>query len=169
MRRFVPALLIAAALTTVACDRVTKRAAESMLAGKPDRAFLAGTVRLAYAENTGGFLSLGAEWPPAIRTAVFTVATGLVLLVMPLLLMRWWRSPWLALGITLFVTGGASNWIDRVTRGSVIDFLNLGIGPVRTGIFNVADVALMIGGCMLAAAPAFALRAPARLARREED
>jgi len=30
-------------------------------------------------------------------------------------------------------------------RGSVIDFLNVGIGPIRTGIFNVADMAIMAG------------------------
>jgi signal peptidase II len=49
------------------------------------------------------------------------------------------------LGLALFVAGGASNWIDRVARGSVVDFLNVGVGPVRTGVFNVADVAIMLG------------------------
>ena len=49
------------------------------------------------------------------------------------------------LGLVLFTAGGASNWIDRVLRGSVVDFLNLGIGPLRTGVFNMADVAIMLG------------------------
>ncbi len=48
-------------------------------------------------------------------------------------------------GFAVFVAGGASNWIDRITRGSVVDFLNVGVGPVRTGVFNVADVAIMLG------------------------
>ena len=39
----------------------------------------------------------------------------------------------------------AANWLDRVTLGSVVDFLNVGVGPVRTGVFNVADVAIMLG------------------------
>jgi signal peptidase II len=30
----------------------------------------------------------------------------------------------------------------------VIDFMNVGIGSWRTGIFNVADVAIMIGACV---------------------
>ena len=30
----------------------------------------------------------------------------------------------------------------------VIDFLNVGIGPVRTGVFNVADMAIMAGAGM---------------------
>ena len=35
--------------------------------------------------------------------------------------------------------------MDRVTQGgNVTDFLNIGVGPLRTGIFNCADVALML-------------------------
>jgi signal peptidase II len=43
------------------------------------------------------------------------------------------------------VAGGASNLLDRVAFGSVVDFVNLGVGSVRTGIFNVADMAIMLG------------------------
>ena len=52
-------------------------------------------------------------------------------------------------GLVLFLAGGASNLIDRVAFGSVIDFLNIGLGPFRTGIFNVADVAIMAGVAIL--------------------
>jgi signal peptidase II len=31
----------------------------------------------------------------------------------------------------------------------VIDFLNLGVGPLRTGIFNVADMVIMAGALLL--------------------
>ena len=50
-----------------------------------------------------------------------------------------------AVGTCLYLAGGMSNLADRVIRGSVIDFLNIGLGPIRTGIFNVADVAIMLG------------------------
>jgi signal peptidase II len=56
---------------------------------------------------------------------------------------RW--TGWPLVGLSLFVAGGASNWADRVVRGHVIDFINVGYGPLRTGIFNVADVAIMLG------------------------
>ena len=43
-------------------------------------------------------------------------------------------------------SGGVSNFIDRASNnGAVVDFLNIGIGPIRTGIFNIADVAIMFG------------------------
>lgn len=52
-------------------------------------------------------------------------------------------------GVALFVAGGASNLVDRITYGMVIDFMNDGIGSVRTGIFNVADMAIMLGAVIL--------------------
>jgi signal peptidase II len=138
-------LLVMAIAATVSCDRATKHLAATTLAGVPSQSFLADTVRLQYVENTGGFLSLGADLPPAVRTGVFTVGTGLALLsvLAGAVLFRW--SGWPLLGLTLFVTGGASNWLDRMVHGSVIDFINVGFGPLRTGVFNVADVAIMLG------------------------
>lgn len=45
---------------------------------------------------------------------------------------------------------GLSNWLDRLRLGGyVVDFINLGIGPVRTGIFNFADVALTSGALLM--------------------
>ncbi len=76
---------------------------------------------------------------------VFTFATGLLLLGMTLAAIRGRWEGMRLLGAALIVSGGASNWIDRVATGSVIDFLNVGIGPLRTGIFNVADVAILVG------------------------
>src|SRR5688500_15535908 len=132
-------------LTTIACDRVTKHAATTMLEGMPVRSYLADTIRVGYVENAGGFLSFGATLPPVARTAFFTVATGLTLLTLIVFAIRRWWDGWPLLGVTLVVAGGASNWIDRIARGSVVDFLNVGVGPVRTGVFNVADVAIMFG------------------------
>ena len=130
---------------TVSCDRATKHIAATTLVGAPSQSFLADTVRLQYVENTGGFLSLGATLPPIVRTGIFTVATGLMLFGMVVIAIRSRWTGWRAVGVTLFVAGGLSNWIDRVVRGSVVDFLNVGIGSLRTGIFNVADVAVMLG------------------------
>ena len=131
--------------STIGCDRVTKHLATELLAERPAQSFLADSVRLQYAENPGGFLGLGAELPPLVRTALFTVATGAVLAVLLASLIRSRWSFWRSLGAALFIGGGVSNWIDRALRGSVVDFLNVGVGPLRTGIFNFADVAIMLG------------------------
>jgi signal peptidase II len=141
-----------AIVATIGCDRTTKHAARTMLAGQPDHSYLADTVRLGYAENRGGFLSLGAGWPSEVRTMFFSVATGVVLLALAVVAVSRRRDSWSGLGSALFLAGGLSNWVDRITRGSVVDFLNIGVGPVRTGVFNVADVAIMLGAAVFALA-----------------
>jgi signal peptidase II len=50
----------------------------------------------------------------------------------------------------LLLSGGVGNLIDRLMYdGYVIDFINIGIGPLRTGIFNVADIAVTAGVLIL--------------------
>jgi signal peptidase II len=142
-------LLLIAIGATIGCDRVTKHIAATTLADTPGRSFLADTLRLEYAENTGAFLSLGADWPRPIRTAVFGVSNAVLLVVVAVVAVRG-RWPRMALlGMALFVAGGASNLLDRVAYGMVIDFMNVGVGSLRTGIFNVADVAIMLGAGIL--------------------
>jgi signal peptidase II len=142
-------LLLMAIGATIGCDRLTKHVAATTLAEGPSRSFLADTFRLEYAENTGAFLGLGSDWPAGARTAVFGVGNGLLLVALVLVAVqgRWPRRA--LLGVALLVAGGASNLLDRVTQGMVIDFMNVGIGSLRTGIFNVADMAIMLGGAVL--------------------
>jgi signal peptidase II len=146
------AVVLLLVVLTIGCDRVTKHLATENLAGAPAQSFLADTFRLTYAENTGGFLSLGAEMPPAIRTAVFSIATAVILLAMTVWAWRHRSRTWHTAAVALFIAGGASNWIDRVSDGRVVDFMNLGIGWLRTGIFNVADVAIMLGAALFVVA-----------------
>ncbi len=136
-------------VSTIACDRASKHVAEQRLAGGGRRSYLADTVRVEFTENRGGFLSLGADLPPAARTAVFTVGTLALLAVLAATLGRRRHDGVSAVGLSLLWAGGVSNVIDRLLRGAVVDFLNVGIGPVRTGIFNLADVAITVGVAVL--------------------
>ena len=72
------------------------------------------------------------------------------MLLLGLALFAWPQrgSMWHAAAFSLFIAGGLSNWFDRVSAGRVIDFMNIGIGGLRTGIFNVADVAIMVGAAL---------------------
>ena len=138
-------LLFVLVVGTIGCDRVTKRFATEFISEAPSQSFLNDFVRLDYAENAGAFLGLGAKWPSWVRAGVFTLGNGLLLVALAVAAIRAQWSGASQIGIALFVAGGASNLVDRVLRGTVVDFLNLGIGPVRTGIFNIADVAIMVG------------------------
>jgi signal peptidase II len=146
-------LLLAVLVVTVGCDRITKHFAMASLAGAPDRGYLADTVRLEYAENTGGFLSIGSNLPASVRIAIFSVATGFLLVALLIVAIRYQGSDWHVVAIGLAFAGGASNLLDRITRGAVVDFLNVGVGTLRTGIFNIADVAILAGICLFLVSP----------------
>jgi signal peptidase II len=123
--------------------------AATMLSGTANRSFLADTVRLEYVENAGAFLSLGADWPAWVRTALFGFGNAVLLSALVVIAMRrHWSRPAL-LGLAFCVAGGASNLVDRLVLGRVVDFMNVGVGPLRTGIFNVADMAIMLGAALV--------------------
>jgi signal peptidase II len=144
-------VLLLAALGTVACDRVTKVLATVTLAGAPARSFLGDTLRLDYAENPGAFLGMGADWPPEWRAALFTGAAFAGIFVVGGLAWRLRDVPGALVGLALFAAGSLSNLVDRVAYGGVVDFLNVGIGSLRTGIFNLADVAILAGAALVVA------------------
>jgi signal peptidase II len=140
-------------LGCVGCDQATKGVARLYLAPGVTQSFFHDTLRLSYTENTGAFLSLGESLPPALRSFILVAAVGLLLVMMlgaALLSRR--MKPLHIVALSLLAGGGISNWLDRVlNHGRVTDFLNLGLGGLRTGIFNVADVAILAGTVLLAA------------------
>jgi signal peptidase II len=135
----------------VGCDQVTKSAARAMLASGVTESLFADSLRLQLAENPGSFLSLGASLPEHLRFTLFTAAVSVLLMGLvyaSLFARRLGPSRFIALG--LVAGGGISNLIDRLFYdGRVTDFLNVGIGSFRTGIFNLADMAILAGGLLL--------------------
>jgi len=131
----------------VSCDQVTKHVAKQNLSPIPRVHLWDGIVQLEYTENPGAFLSLGARLPKAVRFWTLVVFTGVMLLGMLVFVLRTREIGRLGVvAISLVIGGGTSNLLDRIRYdGAVVDFMNVGIGWLRTGIFNVADVAIMAG------------------------
>ncbi len=146
LRRRLAVFTVVAAISA-AIDQVTKVVATQALKGRPVDTFLGDLFRLQYATNDGAFLSLGSSLPSAARFMVLTVGVGLLLLAIALYSLFGQNLDSMQVaGYALIVSGGASNWVDRARFGGlVVDFMNLGIGRVRTGIFNVADLAILAG------------------------
>ena len=104
-------------------------------------------VRLRLSSNTGAFLSFGANFPPVLRFWIFTIFSALLVLGVIVYALTTEALPRDAIIALAFLGGGGlSNLIDRIFRdGHVIDFLNFGIGNLRTGILNLADIAITFG------------------------
>jgi len=105
-----------------------------------------------YMENPGAFLGLGSQLPVRWRFALLLLVHSAALLVCAFALLRDGRASALqTLAWSLLLAGGGSNLADRLWRaGYVIDFLNVGLGPLRTGVFNVADMAITTAVIILA-------------------
>ncbi len=158
-RLILPLLFISWAL-----DEVTKRLAVHFLGNNEVHSYWNNVFRLELSENNGAFLSLGSDLPPAMRFWLLTVGLGVSLIC---LLIYTFRSSSISArtvaGLTLICAGGLSNWLDRLLfSGYVIDFMNVGIGGLRSGIFNVADL-LIEAGAILVLVDMY--RAPARRSR----
>jgi len=140
-------LLFAVLGLSVGCDQATKQLANATLKGEPMRSYLGDTFRLTWATNDGAFLSLGANLPPAMRFGILTVAVGLLLLGIVIFTAANAKlNPLQVAGYAMIAGGGLSNWVDRARNdGSVVDFMNMGIGRLRTGVFNIADLAILAG------------------------
>jgi signal peptidase II len=138
-------------LCCVGCDQVSKSAARALLAAGVAESYLGDALRLQLVENPGSFLSLGASLPEQLRFALFTGAVAVLLLgLVGAALFATRLGPWRFTALALVAGGGISNLIDRLLNdGRVTDFLNVGIGSLRTGIFNVADMAILLGALLL--------------------
>ena len=143
MRRRVELLLLIILL--IAFDQLTKSIARATLEAAPPRHF--GILTLIYTTNSGAFLSIGSNLPPGVRAAIFdgivTIALGLAALA---LFRGKVQSPADEVALALIIAGGVGNLIDRLRfAGRVSDFLYLSAGPLHTGVFNVADMAITCG------------------------
>lgn len=147
-------LLLAAAVLacSVGCDQATKLVAIGQLRGTPPHSYLGDTFRFVYAENPGAFLGLGGGLPGTAQFWAFVVLVGAFLFfALGYLIINPRLTRPQTAALALLVGGGLSNWVDRlVNDGRVVDFMNLGIGSLRTGIFNVADLAIMGGAALFA-------------------
>ena len=114
--------------------------------------------RIVYAENTGAFLSLGGNLPDPWRLAIMIGLNAVILTGIALwLACRRHIALWPVIALSLVLSGGLGHLLDRVFRPGhvVVDFMNMGITTpwfsLRTGIFNIADLAIMGGLAMLLA------------------
>lgn len=136
-------LSVAIVVVVIVTDQLTKLLAIATLRYGEPRSYMGGLLTLLYAENRGAFLGLGNDWPPYIRMVVLSAAVGVMLIALVIWVARnhSGASPEIVLWAML-IGGGFGNLIDRIRNGYVVDFLHMKAGPLQTGVFNVADIAI---------------------------
>lgn len=127
-------------LSCVFVDQTSKHLVERLLP-VGDSVRIIGPLALTHVRNDGGAFGLFRGSP---------VGLGLFGLGLLCAVALWWRfdtsaarSPW---GLVFLVSGSIGNLIDRLIRGAVVDFVDVGVWPV----FNVADSLILAGVIALA-------------------
>ncbi len=143
-------LLFLLVAINVGCDQVSKIIVRQKIDYNENISLIKNHLTLTKVENTGAFLSMGDELPEAVRfmllslMPIFVLAYGLYYLFtqndLPI---------GIQLGMCFLLGGGIGNIYDRLKFGSVTDFLHLDFGLFSTGVFNFADVSIMIGISLL--------------------
>ena len=104
-------------------------------------------LRLIYTENTGaafGILADRGDWALWLLSGFSALAC--------LFIAAWlWKKPPMTDGLALsLVLGGAiGNFIDRLSLGYVVDFIDAYIGVYHWPAFNIADAAITAGAALL--------------------
>lgn len=106
--------------------------------------------RLRYAENPGAAWGMFRSLPPAQRAPLFhVVSLGAVVLIVFYFRKLSGSDPeekWALWGLPLVLGGALGNYIDRLARGFVIDFLEAHwFDKAAWPSFNVADAAICVG------------------------
>ena len=132
-------LLIAGIVAgSIALDQFTKVWAVDNLQGKPAKYYFNDLFRIVFVENEGAFLSLGSGLGDELR---FLALTLLPVIILTLLLVYTLRSTslnrWHVIAYSFILGGGISNIYDRILYGKVVDFMNMGIGDLRTGYISI--------------------------------
>ena len=127
-------------------DRITKILATTFLQGKETISFFYNTVILRYTENTGAFLSVGSNWPDYVKYSLLIIIPIMVCLYGLYFCAFKLEDKKLVIVYSSIIGGGLGNLVDRLFNDfRVVDFLNFGIGTLRTGILNVADMSVTFG------------------------
>ena len=141
----------------VGCDHATKGVARAELGAGGVLELVRGAVDLRYTENTDIAFNLLRWVPETIRRPGLLVFGGIAVLALVFMLLRARGQPRLRYWALVLVTAGAiGNYLDRLVRGYVVDFVHVSHWPV----FNVADAYVTVGLLFLAFGVARSRRPP---------
>ncbi len=101
---------------------------------------------LRYLRNPGAAFSLLSTAPAEFRAPFFIAVTVLALVALTMMYMKeGHESRLFRIGTASIAGGGASNLVERLLAGDVVDYLDIYVGSYHWPTFNLADTAISIG------------------------
>ncbi|MBN1409410.1 MAG: signal peptidase II [Spirochaetales bacterium] len=147
-------IIVLVVACNVAVDQVSKGIARTELKGRGTIEVLGSFFVFTYAENEGAFLSFGSNFPKPLRIILLSIIPAICLLGGIIYIIYSFVKKKMTMVelicISCIIGGGIGNIYDRIFNGGLVtDFMNLGIGSLRTGIFNFADLSILLGAIAL--------------------
>lgn len=130
----------------VALDQLTKAIVRSTLPEYSSVTVIPGLVDFTHVRNTGAAFGIlnAADFP--FKSALIALVAVAALVAIGMYSLSLARDQLLArIGLALILGGAAGNLIDRLTVGSVVDFVDVYWRTYHFWAFNVADSAITVG------------------------
>jgi signal peptidase II len=140
------AIILTLLISNVSCDQISKNIVRNRIGDREEIALIHNYVTLTKVENSGAFLSLGNTLPESLRFILLSIMPLMILVYgLVFLFTKTSISRDTLIGLCFVIGGGLGNIYDRIVFGSVTDFLHIDFVIFQTGIFNMADVSIMVG------------------------
>ncbi|MBD3180025.1 MAG: signal peptidase II [Candidatus Latescibacteria bacterium] len=133
------------AALVVILDQASKRIVLNTLSRGEPREVIGSILRIKLSYNPGAILGFLSESRPVLLAMTFISIAALIFFSY-----RMRYAPVLKrVSLGLILGGAFGNLVDRVASGSVVDFIDMGIGSYRWPTYNVADIAVTVGAVIL--------------------
>lgn len=141
------AFIVILVVLNIAIDQISKIIVRTQVVPGSETPIIGDYFTLHNVENTGAFLGMGSDFNPTLRLILLLILPiGVLGYVLYYIIKNKTLDKFSLIGFCCIIGGGIANVYDRIVYGSVTDFLHIDLGGVfRTGIFNVADMSVMLG------------------------
>nr|WP_199158285.1 signal peptidase II [Pedobacter sp. ASV2] len=133
-------------ILNIGFDQVSKNIVRNNISEYEHISVIKDRFTLTKVENSGAFLSLGDNMPYIFRLIILSglpivfLGYGLYFLFTKQNLPKTFQ-----IALCFLIGGGIGNLYDRIVHGSVTDFMHMDFKIFQTGVFNFADISIMIG------------------------
>ena len=145
-------LIFALILMNVGCDQVSKSVARTHIDTHENISVIGEYVILTKTENKGAFLGFLSSMENPVMRSIFLIILPIAVLffILRIIVINSDLDRYVIFGLCCIIGGGIGNLYDRILYSSVTDFMHIDLGGVfKTGIFNMADVSVMLGTGLL--------------------
>jgi len=138
------------AVFVVVVDQLTKYAVENFTPSGSLRVLIPGLLNLVHTNNPGVAFGIFSDSQMPWRAPLLIVFSFGVMCLIGWLLATGRAGGLLGqYGLVLILSGAAGNFLDRISRRSVTDFIDFHISNYHWYTFNVADSAIVLGAALV--------------------